>query len=230
MDGVGAVRLAALGIGVVGLLAAVGSMVRFHGERPLASLSLLLGMAGLGASAAMAVLLPPIAFHTPVLWALLAGGALAGLLADRAVRVRHDPRGVLVRGGAWHLLPAAVALLSLQVAGFAGSLDGVVVATAAIVACAAFAVAAGGLLLARGSIVRLRVAPAAAPAAVGQPGAMPALAAPAAAWSAGALPVSPSAASPPAARPVRATCGACGSPVRAGWRHCVTCGAALAWG
>jgi hypothetical protein len=46
----------------------------------------------------------------------------------------------------------------------------------------------------------------------------------------------PTAAAPPAlaAGPRTAavviTCAACGSPVSVGWRHCVTCGAALAWG
>ena len=215
MDAVNAVRLAALGLGVIGLVAAAGGALRARGDRQLAPVSIILGIAGLGLGAVMAVLLPPIAFKTPVLLALLAGGALAGFLAGRAVRVRRDPRGVIRRGGAWHLLPAAVALAALQVAAFAGSIDGVVVATAATVACAAFAVAAGALVLARGALARRRAASVAAPVVTAAaPSPRPA--------------TGPPASSAPAS-PVRTLCGTCGAAVHAGWNHCVTCGAALAW-
>lgn len=252
MAEVDAVRLAALGIGLVGLLAAAGGIVRFRGERPLAPFSLVLGAAGLAASAAMSVLLPPISFKTPVLWGLLGGGALLGLLASRAVRVRRDPGGIVVKGGAWHLLPASLALVGLQVAGFARSIDGIVVSTAAIVACTAFAVAAAGVLLLRGSTARLR--PGSVMVAAGGPAAFAApptivrtttlppasirSAAPVAApVDSPSVPVGP----PPAAdvpsgpagprtAGVVISCAGCGGPVSVGWRHCVSCGAALAWG
>jgi hypothetical protein len=215
VDAVNAVRLAALGLGVIGLLAAVGGTLRGRGDRQLAPLSTVLGAAGLGLSAAMAVLLPPIAFKTPVLWTLLAGGALAGLLAGWAVHLRRDPRGIVLRGGAWHLLPAAVALVALQVAAFAGSIDGLVVSTAATVACAAFAAAAGALVLARGALARPRAVSVAAPVVTAPaPSPRPATGPPA---------------SSATASPVRTLCGTCGAAVHAGWNHCVTCGAALAW-
>jgi hypothetical protein len=212
------VRLVALGIGLVGVLAAAGQVARARGARPVAPFSLVIGAAGLAASAAMAVLLPPIAFKTPVLLALVVGGALLGLLAGRAVRVNHEARRVLVRGGAWHLLPASLALVGLQVTAFAGTIDGVVVATAAIVACTAFAVASGALILLRGSVARFRASSVASfrasPVAASSP-----------ARSAEAPPAAPAAASR-----VRISCGVCGAPVHAGWRHCVTCGATLARG
>ena len=177
---------------------------------------------GCGATAALAVLLPPIEFKPPVLWALLVGGALLGALAGRAVGVRRDPGGVLVQGGAWHLLPASLALVGLQVAALAGSIDGVVVATAAIVACAAFAAAAGALVVTRGSVAGLRAAaPVAGGAAPGVPIPRP-----------GPPPATPAAtpsAVAPGRVPVRASCGSCGAAVHMGWNHCVTCGAALAW-
>jgi len=209
------VRLVALGIGFVGVLAAAAQVVRARREHALAPFSLVVGAAGLAASAALAVLLPPIAFKTPVLLALLVGGALMGLLAGRAVRVGHDSRGVLVRGGAWYLFPASLALAGLQVAAFANTIDGVVVATAAIVACTAFAVAAGALVLLRGSVVWLRASSVAASSSA-RPDEAPAA----------ARLVVPL----PAAIGVLISCGACGAPVQAGWRHCVTCGATLAWG
>jgi len=140
-----------------------------------------------------------------------------GLLAARAVRVNRDQRGVLVHGGAWHLLPASLALVGLQVAAFANTIDGVVVATAAVVACTAFAVASGALVLLRGSVVRLRASSVAAPSPA------PSTRAPAA-----APPAPP--ATPLAVSPVRISCSVCGAGVQAGWRHCITCGATLAWG
>jgi hypothetical protein len=221
------VRVVVLGIGLVGVLAAAGQVVRARGERPLAPFSLVIGAAGLAASAGLSVLLPPIAFKTPVLWALLVGGALMGLLAGRAVRVGHGPRGVLVRGGAWHLLPASLALAGLQVAAFANTIDGVVVATAAIVACTAFAVASGALVLLRGSVVRLRAPSVAAslPARSSVAASLPAPSTRAPAAAPAAPPATPLAVSP-----VRISCSACGAGVQAGWRHCVTCGATLAWG
>jgi len=221
------VGLLALGIGLVGLLATAAAMVRSRGARPLAPFSVLLGAAGLAVTAAMSVLLPPIVFKSPVLWALLAAGALLGLLAGAAVRVRRDPRGVLVQGGAWHLLPASLALVGLQVAALAGSIDGVVVATAAIVACASLAVAASGTLLLRGSAAWIQRGHAAPAVKLGAMAAEP-----------GALAAEPAAvaATPPPAVPARRTpagvvisCAACASPVSVGWRHCVSCGAALAW-
>ncbi len=217
-----AVRLVALGMGLVGVLAAAGQVARARGDRPVAPFSLVIGAAGLAASAAMAVLLPPIAFKTPVLLALLVGGALMGLLAGRAVRVGHDSRGVLVRGGAWHLLPASLALVGLQVSAFAGTIDGVVVATAAIVACTAFAFASGALVLLRGSVVRFRASPVASLRASSAAASSPAR-------SAEAPVAAPLAAARLAPSRVRISCGVCGAPVQAGWRHCVTCGAILNW-
>jgi hypothetical protein len=215
VDAVAAVRLAALGLGLAGVLGAGVGIRRSRGERPLASLSLLLGCAGLAVGAALAVLLPPITFHDPVLAVLLGGGGVVGLIAGLAVHVRRDQGGTVVRGGAWHFLPAATALLALQVAGLAGSLDAVVTATAATVASVAFAVAATSVVVVRGAATRAgRTEMVTVPAL---PGAPPALAP--------AAPGDPR----PAAAPVRITCGSCGAPVAPGWRHCVTCGSALAW-
>ncbi len=232
MDAVGAVRLAALGIGFVGALAAGVGVVRSRGDRTLAPLALLLGVAGLAVSAALAVLLPPIAFKAPVLWALVGGGAVVGILAGMTVRVRGAPGVVFVRGGTWHLLPAALALVGLQLAGLADSLDAVVLATAAVVGCVAFAVGAVALVVLRESATRLRpvvaTAPAVAAAVASAAGTSPPATRPTVAPSAtAAWPVS--APRPRPATSVRMACSACGSPVRAGWRHCVTCGAALAW-
>jgi hypothetical protein len=215
VDAVAVVRLAALGLGLAGVLGSGVGIRRSRGERPLAPLSLLLGCAGLAVGAALAVLLPPITFHDPLPWLLLGGGAIAGLVGGLLVHVQREPRGTVVRGGAWHFLPAAIALLALQVAGLAGSLDAVVLATAATVTCVAFAVAATSVVVIRGTATRARPGET---VTVPAPGGVPPVLAPAAPGGAR-----------PAAAPVRITCGSCGAPVAPGWRHCVSCGSALAW-
>ena len=201
------VRLAAFGLGLFAVLVTMGQILRSRGERMLAPWVLLVGVAGLATSAVLAVLLPPIALHGPLLAACVTGGALVGVAAGVVVRARRDSVGVVVGGGSWHMLPAALALLGLQASGVAGSLDGVVIATTALVAATAFAVGAAATVVIRGTL-----APAPVPALPGG-GDAPAVPSPPASAGGGT---------------VRITCGSCGAPVATGWRHCVTCGAVLA--
>lgn len=228
MAAVDLARLGAVAVGLFGLLVALRGTVRLRGEYQLSPLSIALGVAGLAASCALSVLLPPIVFHDVALWALLVGGGLVGLAAGANVGLRRGPSGVVARGGGWHTLPAAVALGGLQVSGVAGSGDGAILATAGLLASAALAAGAGSLLLLRWSVLRSRGVPA--------PGSLVAVAAHQdgpAGPAASALTARPSAergvASAGRIASVRSTCAACGSPVAPGWRHCVTCGAALAW-
>lgn len=232
-EAVDAARLAGLVIGIVGVAVAAASAARTQGERPLALLSLVLGVVGIAVAAALTVLLPPIPLADAVLWVLVLGGACVGVLAAAAVRIRRDHRGLVIRGGAWHLVPVSVALVGLQVAAWAGTSDGVVIAAAAIVACASFVAAAAAVMLLRAGIVRLgpvtaghAVTPAGGPFPALRPAA-PAAAAEVAAGSS----LSASRPSAPAGSGVLVgvVCGACGASVRSGWRHCVTCGATLAW-
>lgn len=150
----------AVGLGAVGVLASVVALVRGPAERPLATGRALLGAAGLLVTATLCVLLPPISFRPVALACLIGGGALVGLVGGGVVGVRRDSQGVLVRGGTWHVLPAALALLSLQLTSLAGWLDGVVFATAAIVAFTALAVGAALVVAARGAAARRGTAPA----------------------------------------------------------------------
>lgn len=151
MAEVGIVGLASVGLGLIGLLASVVAVLRAPAERRLAARSLLVGVAGLALTAVLVVVLPPLSFSTPVLWALVALGGIAGLVAGGAVRIRRYTQGVRLVGGTWHLLPAAVALLALQVVGVAEWRDGVVIAAGAIVASTAFAVGAVVLVVVRGA-------------------------------------------------------------------------------
>ncbi len=159
MAGVSAVGVVSVGLATVGVVVAVAAIRRAPAERRLGPWSALVGLMSLTATAVLAVVLPPISFHRAVLWGLLGGGAILGLAGGSAVRVRRDPAGVLLSGGAWHLLPAAVALLSLQLVSLASWLDGVVFATAGIVSSTAFAAGAGLLVIARAALSRGRTGP-----------------------------------------------------------------------
>ena len=143
-------------LGLAGVGASAVALLRAPAEHSLATWSAIVGVTGVAATAVLAVVLPPISFHPAVLWGLVGVGVVLGLLAGSAVGVRRGPGGVAIRGGAWHLMPAAVALLALQGAGVAESADGAVFATAAIVVCTAFAGGAVLVVAARGAGARPR--------------------------------------------------------------------------
>lgn len=159
MAEVGIVGLVSIGLGTIGLLASVLAVLRAPAERRMPARSLLVGVAGLTLTAVLVVVLPPISLRTPVLWTLVALGAIAGLVAGSAVRIRRHSQGLRLAGGTWHLLPAAVALLALQLAGVAEWRDGVVIAAGAIVASTAFAVGAVVLVVVRGAAKRRQDTP-----------------------------------------------------------------------
>lgn len=219
--------VAAVAVGSLGVLVSGMAVLRAPRERRLVPSALLIGVAGLALTAALAVARPPISFHPPVLWGLLVGGAVTGALAGLAVRVRIHQGGVLARGGAWHLLPAAIALLALQAASAAGSLDGVVWTTAAIVAGTAFAGGAVLLVVVHASVVRRRAkrtAPGNAPVPAPVGAAVAAAIVTAGGDGAGtAVDVAPHRAAPHPQQD--RSCAACGTVLAPGGRFCSGCGA-----
>ncbi len=272
--------IVAIGSGALAIAAASWTALRLAGPRPFSSFALLVSAGGAGLTLVLPALAFGIVLKPPVVVALVAGGAILGILAGSAPRLARDTSGrVLVRGGSWHALPLGLAVAAMQVTGVLGSLDGVVLSVAALHAATAFVVAAVIALLARRVVVRAPARAAALatpsmlpptalpsawmPAGSAPPPRLPAIGpAPAAALAAAPAQVTVPAPAPPQATvaapafappqatvaapggdpgaappagttrrtvPVRATCGACGAAVAPGWRHCVTCGAALAW-
>ena len=217
-------------LGAVGVLAAVVAMARAPAERRLSNWSALMGAAGIGISALLAVLLPPISFYPSVLAGLVVAGALTGLIAAAIVRIRRgSDGGVVLRGGRWHLLVPATALLALQGARFAQSTTWALLVTAALVTSSAFVIAASLVIAARVALARRRGSPdaslqAAVPVAVaGRTASMP--------EHASSPP--PSAAGRPGggrAAPDRAVfCSTCGAGVSPGARFCSQCGTRASW-
>lgn len=198
-------------LGAVGVLASAFAAVRAPAERRPATWSSLMGAAGIGVSALLAVLLPPISFNPWVIQALVIAGVLAGLTAAAAVSVTHRPDGgVVLRGGRWHLLLPATALLALQGAGLAQSTTWAVLITAALVASAAFALGASLAIVARVTLARHRRTPVASL----QP-AIPVAAAAMAAPTRGA-------GNAPSDQP--SLCSLCRAGVPPGARYCTRCG------
>ena len=233
--------LVALGSAGLVMLVALWGVARARGQRALSGFSLLLG----AAAAALTLVLPALTFGAvlkpPVMASLLVAGAVVGLVLGLRPRLRLAGGGVTVSGGAWFGVPLALSIACLQVAGVVQSADGVILAVGGLHVAAALVVASAFVLVARRlamgragpapSPVLAAIAPAAvapalvAPALVAPPPASPARAAPGTQVPAPAAPV-------PGQRTagVVMTCAACGSPVSVGWRHCVACGATLAWG
>jgi len=226
--------LVALGSAGLLMLGALWAVARGRGQRPFSGFSLLLG----AGAAALTVVLPALAFgavlKVPVMTALLVGGALAGLVLGLRPRLGSVDGTVTLAGGAWLGVPLALSVACLQVAGALQSADGVILAVGALHIAAALVVGSAFILVVR-RLALGRVRPAA--------GVLPAVPVSSSAASVSAMPpsvVAPAPTAPPrtvGAGPagfrtadVVITCAACGSPVSVGWRHCVSCGAALAWG
>jgi hypothetical protein len=217
------------GLGLIGLLSAVAGALRARGDHALAPFALAICAAGLCASAALSVLLPPIAFKPPVLAALLVVGGLLGAVAGCRVALRPGARGAIARGGGWHPLPAGLAIGGLQAAGIARSPDGVVLASAALLAGAAFVGAATVILLGRGLWTSRRRPRGVASGDRGGIASGSRTAPGRSAAGTGAAPGVPYSGARVRVARVHATCGACGGAVTPGWRHCVGCGATLDW-
>lgn len=189
--------IALVGAAVI-VLSALWTLARLQGERPFSWLGTLIAGAGAAASLVVYVLIVDIELKEEATWGLLAGGALAGVLFGTRIPLYRRGDAVLSKAAGWHLALPAAAIAAFQVMGVRESVDGIILSFAALHAATGFAVAACALLLVR----RLAARPAAT-STEGEPAPVPV---------------------PAATEP---QCPRCASPVRPGWRYCMSCGAPL---
>jgi hypothetical protein len=142
------------------VLAGLWTAFRLHGERPFSMSSVLLAGAGPVIVLVIYSLTLDVDLKQTAVWALLGGGAAAGLLFARTIPVYASGPGVVTRASGWHLLPPMLAMAAIEVTGARESFEGLVLALAGLYAATAFAVAASVLLLVRRFGVRRVAAPA----------------------------------------------------------------------
>jgi hypothetical protein len=150
------------------VLAGLWTAFRLHGERPFSMSSVLLAGAGPVIVLVIYSLTLDVDLKQTAVWALLGGGAAAGLLFARTIPVYASGPGVVTRASGWHLLPPMLAMAAIEVTGARESFEGLVLALAGLYAATAFAVAASVLLLVRRFGVR-RVAAGTTAWTVGHP-------------------------------------------------------------